>query len=145
MKFDSEVEINLPVSRVVELFDNPNNVKFWQPEQVSFELISGTQGQPGAKTRLKYLMGKREVDIIETITVRNLPYELSASYEAKGIYHEGKNYFTPLGGHKTLYKTTNSYEMTGFWKLMGILMPWYFKKESMKYMLRFKEFAEKQG
>ncbi len=144
MKFDCEVEINLPVSRVVELFDNPDNMKFWQPELISFEPLSGTPGQPGAKSRLKYLMGKREIEMIETITVRNLPDEFSGTYDAKGVYNEVKNYFIPLEDNKTLYKTTNLFEFSGFMKLMGFFMPGLFKKESMKYMLRFKEFAEKQ-
>lgn len=145
MKFDCEVEINLPVSRVVELFDNPDNMKFWQPELISFEPLSGTPGQPGAKSRLKYLMGKREIEMIETITVRNLPDEFSGTYDAKGVYNEVKNYFIPLEDNKTLYKTTNLFEFSGFMKLMGFFMPGLFKKESMKYMVRFKEFAEKQG
>ncbi|MDO8649005.1 MAG: SRPBCC family protein [Candidatus Peregrinibacteria bacterium] len=41
MKFTHEVTINLPVARVVELADNPDNLKYWQPELVSFEHFTG--------------------------------------------------------------------------------------------------------
>ncbi len=45
MQYTNEVIINLPVDKVVELFDNPDNMKYWQPGLVSFENISGTPGQ----------------------------------------------------------------------------------------------------
>ena len=37
MKFTNEVTINLPRARVVELFDNPDNMKQWQKGMESFE------------------------------------------------------------------------------------------------------------
>ena len=52
MKYQNEIEIDLPVNKVVELFDNPENLKRWMPGLQSFEHISGTPGQPGAKSRL---------------------------------------------------------------------------------------------
>ena len=85
MKYSNEVEINLPVQKVIELFDNPANMSKWQPGFISFEPISGTPGQPGAKSKLKYIMGKREVEMIETITVRNLPGSLAAPMKQKGF------------------------------------------------------------
>ena len=71
MKYTLSTTINLPRSKVIELFDNPDNMSKWQPELQSFEHISGEPGEPGAKSRLKYKMGKREVEMIETITARN--------------------------------------------------------------------------
>jgi carbon monoxide dehydrogenase subunit G len=59
MKYTNEIEVNLPVSRFIELFDNPDNLKHWMPGLQSFEAISGTPGQEGAKARLKFKMGKR--------------------------------------------------------------------------------------
>jgi len=145
MKFTCEIEIGLPVSRVVELFDNIDNLKLWQPGFVSFEPLSGTPGEAGAKARLKYVMGKREIEMIETITVKDLPREFSGTYEAKGVWNEVKNYFIPLDEHRTLYKTENDFRFSGFMKIIGFLMPVAFKKESMKYLVQFKDFAEKAG
>ena len=145
MKYTIETEINLPIARVVELFDDPENLKHWQPGLVSFEPISGTPGQPGAKSRLKYKMGKRDIEMIETITVRNLPEEFSGTYEAKGVFNVVKNYFKPVSEKKTNYINENEFQFKGFMKLIGFLMPGAFRKESEKYLLQFKEFAEKQG
>ena len=36
MKYQNEIEINLPLNRVIELFDNPDNLKRWQPGLESF-------------------------------------------------------------------------------------------------------------
>lgn len=145
MKFTLETEINLPVAKVVELFDDPENLKHWQPGLISFEHISGTPGQPGAKSRLKYKMGKREIEMIETITVRNLPDEFSGTYEANGVFNIVKNFFRPVTDNKTRYINENEFQFKGFMKIIGFLMPGAFRKESEKYLNQFKEFAEKHG
>jgi len=145
MKYTTQIEINLPVDRVIELFDNPDNLKHWQPGLQSFEPISGTPGQPGAKSRLKFKMGKREIEMIETVTVRNLPEEFSGTYEAKGVLNIVKNKFIPLSANKTKYVAEQEFQFTGFMKLMAWLMPGAFKKQSQKYLQQFKDFAEKAG
>ncbi|MFT6930612.1 MAG: hypothetical protein ACJAQ7_002102 [Sediminicola sp.] len=33
----------------------------------------------------------------------------------------------------------------GIMKFMGVLMPWAFKKQSLKYLKAFKKFAESQA
>ena len=143
MKYTSEIEINRPVDKVIELFDNPDNMSKWMEGLQSFEHISGTAGQPGAKSRLKFKMGKREIEMIETITVRNLPDEFSGTYEAKGVFNIVKNKFTSLPGNRTKYVTEQEFQFKGFMKIIGFLMPGVFKKQSMKYLIAFKNFAER--
>ncbi len=144
MKYNCTVEIAAPLGRVVELFDDPKRLKEWQPGLLSFEAISGRPGQPGAKSRLKYRMGKREIEMIETITVRSLPQEFSGTYETKGVFNIVKNRFSALGPNLTRYETENEFQFTGlFMKLIGLLMPGAFRKETGKIMERFKEFAER--
>lgn len=143
MKYTQQIEINLPREKVIDLFDNPDNMKHWQPGLVSFELIEGEAGQTGAKMLLKYKMGKREIEMIETITVRNLPDEFSGTYEAKGVWNEVKNTFEATSDNNTIWKTENEFKFKGFMKLMAAIMPGAFKKQSFKYLQYFKEFAEK--
>ncbi len=145
MKYTTEIEINQPVNKVVELFDNPDNMKEWMEGLQSFETISGTPGEEGAKAKLKYKMGKREIEMIETITKRNLPDEFTGTYEAKGVFNIVKNRFIPIGDNKTKYVTEQEFQFSGFMKMMGIFMPGAFKKQSLKYINAFKEFAEKQN
>jgi carbon monoxide dehydrogenase subunit G len=142
MNYTTEIQIDLPVEKVIELFDNPDNLKYWQPGLQSFEPISGTPGQPGAKARLKFKMGKREIEMIETVTVRNLPTEFSGTYEAKGVFNQVRNRFIPLAANKTRYVTEQEFQFTGMMKIIGLLMPGAFKKQSRQYMQYFKDFAE---
>jgi uncharacterized membrane protein len=145
MKYINEIEIDRPIENVVGLFDDPANMDKWMEGLQSFEHISGTPGQPGAKSRMKFKMGKREIEMIETITVRNLPAEFSGTYEAKGVFNVVKNRFVPLPGDRTKYITENEFRFTGFMKLIGWLMPGAFKKQSMKYLTDFKNFVERSS
>lgn len=145
MRYINEVEVNLPLQKVIDLFDNPANMPYWQPGFISMEHISGEAGQPGAKSRLKYKMGKRDIEMIETITHRNLPHEFHGTYEAKGVYNVQKNYFKPVGDNKTKWISETEFKFSGIMKLIGWLMPGTFKKQSQKYLDLFKKFAEKTG
>ena len=144
MKYTTEIEIEKPIEKVIELFDNPDNLKKWMEGLQSFEHISGTPGQPGAKSRLFFKMGKREVEMIETITVRNLPDEFSGTYEAKGVYNIAKNKFLKVSETRTKYISENEFQFKGFMKFFAFLMPGAFKKQSFKYLQHFKDFVESQ-
>ena len=97
MKYTCEVTIDKPREEVVKLFDNPDNMKYWQKGFISFEHIAGEQGKPGAESKLKYKMGKREIEMIETITFRDLPDEFHGNYQTKGVTNIQKNYFHEEG------------------------------------------------
>ncbi len=142
MKYTIQIEINQPVNRVIELFDNPDNMKFWMDGLVSFEHLSGVPGQPGAQSKLLFKMGSREIEMIETITVRNLPEEFTGTYEANGVYNVVRNKFEPLPDGRTKYISENYFELKGFMKLIAFIMPGAFKKQSLKYLNDFKDFAE---
>ena len=66
MKYTLEIIINLPRKRVLELFNSTENLYKWQPGLVSFDHISGTAGEVGAKSKMLHKMGSREIEMIET-------------------------------------------------------------------------------
>ena len=144
MKYSSEIEINKPIDQVIALFDNADNMGKWMEGLQTFEHLSGTPGQPGAKSKLVFMMGKRKIEMIETITTRNLPAEFSGTYEAKGVFNIVKNKFIKLSASKTKYITENEFQFKGMMKIMGFLMPGMFKKQSYKYLKDFKKFVENQ-
>ncbi|MDQ3021819.1 MAG: SRPBCC family protein [Bacteroidota bacterium] len=143
MNYTLEIEIDKPIDKVIEIFDNPENMDKWMDGLQSFKHLSGTPGQPGAKSELKFKMGKREIDMTETILIRNLPYEFTGSYQAKGVFNIVKNKFTSLPGARTKYTTEQEFRFTGYMKIIGLLMPAVFKKQSMKYLKDFKKYVEK--
>lgn len=142
--YQLEIEINKPREQVVKLFDNPDNLKEWQPGFVGMKQLEGEPGTIGAKCELQYQMGKRKVTMIETLETRNLPDELHGTYQTKGVWNRVKNYFFEHGEDKTLWKSEVEFKGQGFMWLMMKLMPGSFKKQSHKHMRLFKAFAEKQ-
>lgn len=143
MKYTTEIEIDLPRARVIELFDDSDNLSKWQPDLISFEHESGEPGQVGARSRLNYKMGKRECEMVETITRRDLPDEFCGTYEAKGMWNQVENRFVELGPNRTQWICISEFVGTNLMmKTMLLLMPGMFKKETAKFLGLFKTFAE---
>ena len=141
MHYKTEIVIDLPRARVIELFDSIDNLKHWQPGLQAIDHISGTPGEVGAKSQLHFLMGKRRVEMVETITVKNLPDEFTGTYEAKGVFNEVKNTFIDEGD-KTRWISENVFEFSGIMRLVGLFFKSSFPKQSYKYQEHFKDFAE---
>lgn len=146
MKFKCQVDIDLPREKVIELFDSVENMKHWQDGFISFEHLSGTQGEVGSKARIMYNMNGREMELIETVTVKNFPDEFSGTYVHKHMTNSMVNKFTWLGTNKTRWTAEIEYtQLNGFMiKMMAFLMPGMFKKQTQKWLEQFKAFAEKQ-
>lgn len=142
MTYTVDIVINLPRGKVVALFGNPDNMTKWQPDLVSFEHLSGDLGQVGAISKLVYKMGKRDVEMLETITTRDLPSELSRTYEAKGVFNLISNRFEEIDKNTTKWVAANEFKFSGFMRLMGIFMRGGFPKHTLKMMNQFKNFAE---
>ncbi|MBT8188787.1 MAG: SRPBCC family protein [Saprospiraceae bacterium] len=143
MKYTNEIIINLPVKKVIAYFDNPDNMKHWQKGLISFEHQSGEPGQPGARSLLKYKSGKKEVEMVETIKVRNLPEEFSGSYTMKGVVNNIHNSFESIDDRTTKWVSSSEFHFDGiFMKIISFLLPGSFKKQSCKFMVAFKDFAE---
>jgi uncharacterized protein YndB with AHSA1/START domain len=142
MKYSIEMLIDLPRTRVIELFDNPENLPKWQTGLKSFDLIHAEAGQPGAKSRLIYDMGNRQVEMIETIEKRSLPDEFSGIYEARGVWNHISNRFSEEGAEKTRWVVETEFKFQGLMKLMAIFMRGSFPKQTRQSMQDFKVFAE---
>lgn len=143
MKYTTEVIIDLPREEVIKKLDNADNMKYWQRGLKNYEFLEGTPGKEGAKMKLEYLMGKREVTLTETITKNTFPTEFHANYDTKGVHNIQRNFFHEVDGNKTKWVSESEFQFAGFgMKLMGWLMPGAFKKQSQKYLNDFKNFAE---
>ena len=144
MNYSVETIIELPLKEVIEKFDNPDNMKHWQRGLVSTEHLSGNPGEVGAKMKLSYQMGKRKMELIETITHKKLPHEFHGTYDVKGMHNVQENYFKENENGHTIWTSKSEFLPTTFiMRLMTLLMPKAFKKQSKLYMEDFKNFAEK--
>ena len=142
MKYTVFTSIKQPREKVVELFEDPENIAKWQKGFVSMQVKEGAPGATGSKTLLQYKMGKREMEMLETITVNNLPEEFTATYEAKGVWNEMKNFFEEDGEGATKWQAEVEFKFKGFMRLVAFFMPGAFKKQTLKSMQDFKQFAE---
>jgi len=144
MQYQLELEIDLPRERVIEMFLDPQNLYKWQPDLVSFEPLDGPEmREAGARSKQVHKMGKREVEMIETITVHNPPEAFSATYEADGVWNLIENRFINVGERKTKWILDCEFKCSGILiRLMAFFMPGAFRKQTFTYMKRFKDFAE---
>ena len=145
MKFECSTEINAPIEKVVALFNDPGNFKEWQDGFISYEPISGSPRQVGAKSKITFINRKHKMELIETIQVMNLPAEMTALYEHEHMMNTLINSFSELPGQKTRYTTNIGYiKFNGFMpRLMAWLMPGMFRKQSQKWVDQFKAFVER--
>lgn len=142
MKYTTEIVVDVPREEFIKKMDDPDNMKHWQQGLIGYEQLSASPGQEGSRMSLSYEMGKRKMDLVETIIKKALPEEIHMTYETKGVHNIQKNYFKEED-EKTRWVSESEFQFSGFgMKLMGFLMPGAFKKQSLKYMQDFKAFAE---
>ncbi|MCP4441253.1 MAG: SRPBCC family protein [Aureispira sp.] len=144
MRYTCKVEINLPIDKVVELWSDENNFKEWQSGFQSITLLEGEAETKGAKSKIVLQQGKMRLELLETILVSDLPNEKTAIYEHIHMTNTQTSQFKALTENKTEYISEVEYtQFNGFLpKVMSILFPGKFKKQSKKWMVQFKNFAE---
>jgi len=143
MKYELSIEIDLPLNDVADAFSDTNQLADWQRGFISITSTEGEPGKEGSKSELKYKMGKRKIDMLETITRNDLPDAFSAIYEARGVWNLQENTFTPITESKTRWTSRSEFVMQSIaLKLFAILLPGMFKKQSYQYMTDFKAWVE---
>ncbi len=145
MKFQAEIEIDLPINDVLELFQDPDNLFNWQPKLKSYRTIKGESGQVGAKSKLHYQIGNREIEMTETILPATSPRDVNRLFKTKGISNKLTSKFMPIGANRTRWIAQNDFHFNGIMSVMSL-----FKKEDFKslinaYLKKFKEFAEQKS
>ena len=145
MKFNCSVTIDAPIDKVLDLFVDTENLKEWQDGFVRMEHQSGNPGEPGAKSLMVYNINNREIELIETIEVNNLPEEFTAVYEAKTMVNTMTSRFVDLMDGRTRYDAwLHYYQFNGLMpKIMAFLMPGMFRKQTLKWLFQFRDFVEK--
>jgi len=144
MKFTGSVDVHRPIAEVAALFADPTKLIHYQDGFLRKELISGTEGQDGAISMMYYKMGKREMELKETITANNLPDSFEASYEHTHMDNTLKSTFTALSDNSTRYEIEGEYTRMSWVmpRLISILFPSMYRKQAQKWMDNFKVYAE---
>ncbi|MGF1557399.1 SRPBCC family protein [Paucihalobacter sp.] len=143
MNYSTEILIDLPRAEVLKMLTSVDNLKHWQTGFISAEHLSGELGKFGAKMKLQYKFGSRTMVMLETITKKDLPFEIHYSYSTVGMHNVQRNIFQENARGVTKWISKNEFIPTSFkMRFFLWLMPNIFKKQSLKYMIDFKNFAE---
>jgi hypothetical protein len=120
---------------------------------VLHEPLSGVYGQVGTKSRVVMQMGQQKFEGIETITrrepadLRGIPKGHVVHFEreivAEGMWSAQRDQLTEAGPDTTLWVSESEYRFSGLlMRLVGLLMPGAFRRQSQQHMQDFKAFAE---
>jgi carbon monoxide dehydrogenase subunit G len=153
MKYTVSIEIALPREKVVQLLADPAHLPKWLRGLVLHEPLSGEHGQLGTKSRVVMQMGQRKIECTETITrrepadLREIPKTSVVHFDreivGEGMWSAVRDRLTEASPETTLWESENEYRFSGFlMKLVGLLMPGAFRKQSQQHMQDFKAFAE---
>jgi Polyketide cyclase / dehydrase and lipid transport len=153
MKYTVSIEIALPRERVAQLLADPAHLPKWLRGLVLHEPLSGTYGHVGTKSRVVFQIGKQKIECTETITRRE-PVDLHGiprgsvvrfdrEIVGEGMWNAVRDRLTEAGPQTTLWQSESEYRFSGLpMRLMGLLMPGAFRKQSQQHLQDFKAFAE---
>lgn len=153
MKYTVSIEIAKPLEEVAQLLADPAHIPKWLRGMVLHEPISGVHGQVGTKSRVVMEMGQQKFEAIETITrreptdLRSIPKGSVVYFEreivSEGMWNAARERLTEAKPDTTLWVSENEYRFSSLMmRLVGLLMPGTFRKQSLQHMQDFKAFAE---
>lgn len=145
MKYEVTIDIDLPRQRVLELWGDRSNYEKWQPSLVRSEHLEGEPGKVGAKTRLVQKMGRKEVEMLETIETLEHPESETLTYVANKVWNQVICRFDAIDDVKTRLSMSSEFECQGVMRVISRMFPGAFKKETKKHLMRFKSFAEREA
>ncbi|MGW8529486.1 MULTISPECIES: SRPBCC family protein [Nocardiopsidaceae] len=153
MKYTVSIEVALPRERVAQLLADPAHMSKWLRGLVLHEPLSGVHGQVGTTSRVVMQAGKQKMECTETVTrrepanLRGIPKEQVVHFDreivGEGMWSAARDRLTEAGPETTLWASENEYRFSGvMMRLVGLLMPGAFRKQSHQHMQDFKAFAE---
>ncbi len=143
LRYSSEITVARPRDEVIAIVKDPAQSKHWMEGIVSAEPVSGEPWAKGSVSKLVFKMGKRDMVMEETILENTLPEGYRCCYTTEGVRNEIENRFVVVSENETRWEMDNVFEFEGFMmKMMGTLMPFMFKKQTMTYARNFKAYAE---
>jgi hypothetical protein len=153
MKYTNSIEIALPRERVAQLLADPAHIPRWVRDVVLHEPLSGMHGQLGTRSRVVMQSGTRTFELIETITRRDpadlheIPHEVVVHFDREmvgaGMWSVVRDRLTEVDPGTTLWESESEYRFSNLLiRLMALLVPGTFHKQSQQHMQDFKAFAE---
>ena len=70
LTYTETIEVERPLDEVIRIFDDAANLKAWMPGLKEVTPLEGEPGTPGATAKMVFDMGKRRMEMVETIVER---------------------------------------------------------------------------
>ncbi|WP_150253366.1 SRPBCC family protein [Nocardiopsis deserti] len=153
MKYTNSIEIALPREKVAQLLADPEHIPKWVRGVVMHEPVNGIHGQLGTTSRVVLQAGQRKFECTETITRREpadlheIPTEAVVHFDREtvgaGMWSVVRDRLTETDPETTLWESESEYRFNSLlMRLVGLLTPGSFHKQSQQHMQDFKAFAE---
>jgi len=138
---------------VAQLLADPAHLPKWLRGLVLHEPVNGIHGQLGTKSRVVLQSGQQKIECTETITRRE-PADLNGIPKGSVVHFDReivgagmrnvvRDRLTEATPETTLWESESEYWFSGLLRrLVGLLMPGSFHKQSQQHMQDFKAFAE---
>jgi hypothetical protein len=154
MKYSNMIEIAQSRERVAQLLADPAYLPRWLRGMVLHEPIHGVHGQLGTESRVVMQSGQQRFEITETITRRdptdlhNIPRDTVVDFEresvGEGMWNRVRDRLTEVDAETTHWVSESEYRFDGLLlRMVGLVMPGTFRKQSQQHMEDFKAFAER--
>ena len=141
MKSVIDIDIKAPRTRLAELFAEPANNPKWM-DDVRYEPLSGTPGQPGSKYRLVSTTGMP--DFTATVVTCDLPERVGLVLDAPTVSVAITDTFVSLAPDETKLISEEVFRFKGpFNKLKGLFAGRAIRNAHRRHMEAFKRFAER--
>jgi hypothetical protein len=153
LKYTNSIEIDLPREKVAQLLADPAHLPKWLRGMVLHEPVNGVHGQVGTTSRVVMQSGKQTIEMTETITRREpadlhgIPAEVVVHFDREtvgaGMSSVVRDRLTEAGPETTRWESDSEFRFSSLsMRLVGLLMPSAFRKQSQQHMQDFKAFAE---
>ncbi|MBK1788312.1 SRPBCC family protein [Prauserella cavernicola] len=150
MKYTTSIEIALPWEKVLQILADPAHLPRWLRGLVLHEPANGVHGELGTTSRVVFQMGKQRMRATETITrlkpedLHAIPVRSSCTTTARSSARAcGRRRATGSSEPVRTPRCGSEFRFDGLlMRLVGLVMPGSFRKQSRQQMEDFKAFAQ---
>ena len=142
MKFTVDIDILASREKVIQIYMDRKHFNDWRFTAVDEKVLAGEPGRVGASIQLTRKIGNQVETVIETLESNSLPDDLTYTISAPQLWQRSRNSFIQSAPNKTTWIMENDFKCAGIHKVISLLAPGRFRKQSLQEMQRFKRFCE---
>ncbi|HYF31713.1 MAG TPA: SRPBCC family protein [Chitinophagaceae bacterium] len=136
------ITINASSQKVRGHLMNPDDLKHWLTGFVSVKPLTGTIGEAGSTSQLKFMEGGKEIEVIETVLLSNPNQQYSFRMESASFSSENDIRLISLGDRTELIQTVQFQPKGFFMKLFIPFIKGAMKKRMHNELLKLKDLIE---